>query len=335
MKWRRRAAIGVGVFVAALGTAAAVLELRAPKARPIDTSIHVTVTPERVARGRYIVEAEAHCMHCHSEHDWRTHGAPDLPGLSGAGWDVPYAENHMPGKVFASNITPDPDTGIGKVPDDAIARAIREGVGYDGRALFMMPWQNFRHLSDEDVAAVIAYLRTLPPVKKKREITRIDLPVRWFVKMMPEPLTAPVPRVEPANPIERGRHLSAVGQCESCHTPVDERHEPLPGQAFSGGQTFAVGGAVYRSTNITPHMSGISHYDEALFVRTMRTGNIGGRRLAPIMPWFFVRQLSDEDLKALWAYLQTVPPVAHDVERAPVDLADNPAIVEHAALEAP
>jgi cytochrome c553 len=184
------------------------------------------------------------------------------------------------------------------------------------------------------VASVIAYLRTLAPVKKKREATQIDAPVRWIVKMMPEPLTTPIANTDFATPIERGRHLAEVGQCESCHTPVDERHQPLPGKAFSGGQDFAVGGVSYRSTNITPHMSGISHYDEALFVRTMRTGNVGGRRLAPIMPWRFIRQLSDDDLKALWAFLQSVPPVAHDVERAPVDLADNPQIVEHAAMDA-
>jgi hypothetical protein len=144
MKWLRRFGLGLGVSLVVTGAAAAVLELRAPKMRPVDATKRVTTTPERVARGRYIVEAEAHCMQCHSEHDWGTHGAPDAKGLTGAGWDVPFVENHMPGRVFAPNITPDAETGIGRVPDDAIARALREGVSYDGRPLFMMPWQNFR-----------------------------------------------------------------------------------------------------------------------------------------------------------------------------------------------
>ena len=141
--------------------------------RAVDATKRFEATPARLARGRYIVEAEAHCMHCHSDRDWKTHGAPVLPGLLGAGWDVPWADNHMPGPVFAPNLTPDPETGLGAVPDDAVARAIREGVSHDGRALFMMPWQNYRDLSDEDVASVVAYLRTLPPVKKARGTTAI------------------------------------------------------------------------------------------------------------------------------------------------------------------
>jgi len=143
----------------------------------------------------------------------------------GAGWDVPWAENHMPGQVFASNLTPDPETGIGAIPDDAVARAIREGVSHDGRALFMMPWQNFKNLSDEDVAAVVAYLRTLAPVKKARGTTAIKPPVSWFLKLQPAPLTAPIAANVATEPVARGRQLAELGQCGSCHTPVDERHK--------------------------------------------------------------------------------------------------------------
>ena len=322
-------ALGLGVIVALAGAAALVLELRPPHMRPVDPAIKYASTPERVARGRYIVEGEAHCLHCHSDRDWKTHGAPALPGLTGAGWDVPWADNHMPGRVFAPNLTPDPETGLGRVPDDAIARAIREGVSRDGRALFMMPWQNYRNLSDEEVASVVVYLRTLAPVKKARETTAIQAPVRWFLKTQPAPLTAPVPATIASDPVARGRHLSEVGQCQSCHTPVDARHQPLPGMAFAGGQEFTIDGVKYLSANITPDPSGISWYSEELFIRTMRTGNIGGRRLAPIMPWSEIAKLGDDDLRALWAFLKTVPPVAHDVERTPVDLKDNPAVDEH------
>lgn len=310
-------------FLALAGTAAAVMQLRSPKMRDVDAAKRFEPTPARLERGRYIVEAEAHCLHCHSERDWKTHGAPVQPGLLGAGWDVPWEDNHMPGPVFAPNLTPDPATGLGAIPDDAIARAIREGVSHDGRALFMMPWQNYRGLSDEDVASVVAYLRTLAPVKKARGTTAIRPPVSWFVKTMPAPLTAPVTTPVATEPVARGRQLSEVGQCQTCHTPVDQRHQPLAGMAFAGGQEFAIGGVTYRSANITPDASGISHYSEDLFIRTMRTGNVGGRRLAPIMPWSEIGKLTDADLKALWAYLKTVAPVAHDVERTAVDLKDS------------
>jgi mono/diheme cytochrome c family protein len=329
--WLRRIGIGLGALVILAGAGATVLELRPPSMRAVDPAKRFQATPERLARGRYIVEAEAHCLHCHSDRDWKTHGAPALPGLEGAGWDVPWADNQMPGQVFAPNLTPDPETGLGAIPDDAVARAIREGVSHDGRALFMMPWQNYRSLSDEDVASVVAYLRALPPVKKARGTTAIQAPVRWFLKAGPEPLAAPVTTAIATDPVARGRQLAEVGQCQSCHTPVDARHQPLPGMAYAGGQDFTIDGVRYRSSNITPDASGISYYNEELFVRTMRTGNVGGRRLAPIMPWADIRKLSDADLKALWAYLRTVAPVAHEVERTPVDLKDNPAIDDRLA----
>jgi mono/diheme cytochrome c family protein len=335
--WLRRLGLILGALVTLAALAAAVLELRPPRMRAVDAAKRFEPTPERLARGRYIVEGEAHCLHCHSDRDWQTHGAPVLPGLQGAGWDVPWADNHMPGPVFAPNLTPDRETGLGAIPDDAIARAIREGVSHDGRALFMMPWQNYRNLSDDDVAAVVAYLRALPPVNKPRGTTAIKPPVRWFLKAAAAPLTAPVPQVVAAagDRVARGRHLSEVGQCQSCHTPVDARHQPLAGQAFAGGQEFTIGGVRYLSANITPDPSGISYYSEELFIRAMRTGNVGGRRLAPIMPWSEIAKLTDDDLKALWAFLQTVAPVAHEVARTPVELKDNPAIDDRLATSTP
>ena len=333
-KWGKRVGVGFAGLALLVGGAAAFMELRSPRMRAVDASKKVALTPERVARGRYLVEGVAHCMRCHSDHDWKMHGAPEVAGLSGAGWDVPWRDNKMPGPVFATNLTPDPETGLGNVPDDAIARAIREGVGHDGRALFMMPSRSFRSFSDEEVASVIAYLRSIPAVRKPRGTTNIAAPVRWFLKAEPEPLAAPVPDADESTPVARGRRLAELGQCALCHTPVDARHQPLAGMAFAGGQQFVIDGVTYRSPNITPDASGIAHYDEALFVRTMRTGNVGARRLAPVMPWWEIRKLTDDDLKALWAYLKTVRPVAHDVERADVTLADNPAIDETAAAPA-
>lgn len=334
-RWLRRLGVGVAILFALVASAATVAELRSPRMRAIDASKRFQATPTRVARGQYIVEAEAHCLHCHSERDWKTHGAPVLPGLIGAGWDVPWADNHMPGPVFAPNLTPDPATGLGNIPDDAVARALREGVSHDGRALFMMPWQNYRHLSDEDVASVVVYLRTLPPVVKPRGATAIAAPVRWFLKAEPQPLTTPIGDNVAPSPLARGQQLAEIGQCAGCHTPVDTRHQPLPGMAYAGGQAFTIDGVRYLSANLTPDASGIPHYNEELFVRTMRTGNIGGRRLAPIMPWSEIRKLTDADLKALWAYLKTVTPVAHDVERTPVGLKDNPDVDDRLATAAP
>src|SRR5579863_3372732 len=111
-----------------------------PRARPL-TSRVFDRTPQRWARGQYIVEHLAACADCHSPHDWTKHDAPILPGMEAAGQNM--ALKGLPGFVVAPNLTPDPETGSGTWSDDALARAIREGVGHDGRALFnIMPYEN-------------------------------------------------------------------------------------------------------------------------------------------------------------------------------------------------
>src|ERR1700736_2366677 len=117
-------------------------------------------TPERQARGNYLVNGVLGCVECHSQLS-----AEPQPGMA------PVVTHKGSGRVMikqggfvlaASNITPDAETGAGNWTDDQFARAIREGIGYDGRALFpMMPYQNFRNLSDEDLAAVVVYIRAL------------------------------------------------------------------------------------------------------------------------------------------------------------------------------
>ena len=108
-----------------------------PKARPV-TSRKFEVTPARLERGKYIIEAQAGCFHCHSEHKLTDPDIPMVEGKKGSGQALPIPEL---GDVIAPNISPDPETGIGNWTDDEIARAIQEGVDKDGRALFpIMPW---------------------------------------------------------------------------------------------------------------------------------------------------------------------------------------------------
>ena len=137
-----------------------------PRARRLTTRTFER-TPTRLARGQYLVEHVANCMECHAEHDWTAHDAPILPGRLGSGQDMNMLKG-FPGQVFAPNITPDPETGAGAWSDDQLARAIREGVGHDGRALFpFMPYPDLHALSDEDLASIIVYLRSLAPIRKQ------------------------------------------------------------------------------------------------------------------------------------------------------------------------
>src|SRR6516225_542649 len=125
-----------------------------PQARPL-VDRKFERTPQRLARGQYLVEAVSGCMDCHAPHDWTKHDAPILPGMKGAGQEMAAMFKEMPGRIVAPNLTPDPETGAGTWSDDALARAIREGIGHDGRARFpMMPYGHYRSLPDEDVASI-------------------------------------------------------------------------------------------------------------------------------------------------------------------------------------
>jgi hypothetical protein len=157
-------------------------------------------TPARLARGEYLVWNVTDCLSCHAEHDWTAHDAPILPDTAGAGQDMNFLKG-FPGKVYAPNITPDPEAGVGNWSDDQLARAIREGVSHDGRALFpFMPYPDFRSMSDEDLASVIVYLRSMPPVRKQQPTTALIFPVKYLIRSTPQPLDAPVPEPDRSTP---------------------------------------------------------------------------------------------------------------------------------------
>ncbi len=286
-----------------------------PRARPLTSRVFER-TPERLTRGKYLAEGLNVCMDCHSPHDWTKHDEPITPGMEGAGEDFSILKG-LPGHVVAPNLTPDPDTGAGNWSDDALARAIREGVGHDGRALFpAMPYENFRYLPDEDVASIVVFLRSLPPVRNPLPTTQLIFPVKYLIRSVPEPLESPVPPPVFSDQVDRGKYLVRVAGCADCHTPQDDHGQALPGMYLAGGQVFDGPWGNVATANLTPAPSGIPYYDEALFLQTIRTGSVKSRPLNQIMPWAYFRNLTDDDLKAIFAYLKTVKPVNHVVDNS-------------------
>jgi hypothetical protein len=284
-----------------------------PRARPL-TERTFELTPQRLERGRYIATALSGCLYCHSQHDWT---APDhalIPGKTGAGEVLPYAD--LPGRLVAPNLTPDPETGAGRWTDDQFARAIREGVGHDGRALFpLMPYLHYRNMSDEDLASVVVYLRSLPAVKNPLPATEIIFPVKYLIRSVPQPLTAPVAEVGASDRLNYGAHLADQAGCTDCHTP-QVRGQSVPGMEMAGGFPFPGPWGEVASANITPDPSGISYYDEALFLDVMHTGQVKARKLSPVMPVMVYKNLTDDDLKAIFVFLRTVKPVRHRVDNS-------------------
>jgi mono/diheme cytochrome c family protein len=271
-------------------------------------------TPERYARGKYLVEGVVLCFDCHSQatKDFKDLKPGEAPSLTKMGSGrVLFEQGNA--RLVAPNITPDMETGAGTWTDDQFARAIREGIGHDGRTLFpLMPYQDFRSLSDEDLASVIVYIRMLEPVKHALPKSAIPFPLSRLINSAPVPIHGPV--VESASdPIARGRYLSEVAHCVNCHTPKDKYGKPITGMKFAGGDEIIPG---IVTANLTPDPSGISYYDEKLFLKVMRTGHVGARPLNQPMPWWFFRNMTDDDLKAIFAYLRTVKPVHHRVDNS-------------------
>ena len=284
-----------------------------PKARALNDRTFER-TPQRLERGRYIATALSGCSYCHSPHNWSAPGTPFVAGMEGAGEILPYAD--LPGRIVAPNLTPDPETGAGRWTDDQLARAIREGVGHDGRALFpIMPYSHYREMTDEDVASVVVYLRSLPAVRNPVPPTEIIFPVKYLIRSAPKPLTSPVNEPSSSDLAKRGARLVNLAGCVDCHTS-QVRGENVPGLDFAGGFPFAGPWGFVASENITPDPSGISYYDEALFLEVMHTGQVKARALSPVMPIKVYKNLTDDDLKAMFAYLRTLRPLKHRVDNS-------------------
>jgi len=307
--------LGIGVFVlvilAVVGISAAIgwRPFIGPRSRAL-TDRKFEATPERLIRGAYLAEHVAVCTYCHTPQEEGPNGPEVVPPKKGGGQVFPIPG--LPGTLVAPNITADRETGIGNFTDDQLARAIREGISHDGQTLFpMMPYSHYRRMSDEDVASVVVYLRTLPPLRNPLPRTNIQFPVKYLIRGVPQPVTETV-QADLSTPVSRGEYLVNLSVCSECHTPR-KRGRPDPTMKFAGGQSFDPSGKIV-SPNITPDATGIGNYTEEVFVKVMRTGYIGKRQLSTAMPWQFYSGQTDEDLKAMYAYLRAVPPVSHRVD---------------------
>jgi hypothetical protein len=305
--------IGAGLFVYAF----------LPRARPA-ADLNIAYTPELVTRGEYLVNEVLLCFDCHSERDWTMYSGPAKPPL-GAGRPcmdentkavgINFGTGGFPGRLCIRNITPDPETGIGDWTDGEIARAIREGVSRDGEALFpIMPWFMYTGMSDEDVAAVIAYLRAQPPVKSFRPERELDFPLNIVFRFYPRPLEGPVASIPQSDTVAYGKYLTKVARCEFCHTQRASRGELEPRQdrLMSGGVPFFMGTEMHYSKNLTSHPDGLGNWTKELFIARFRVTT----KPFPVkeednseMNWVEFSGISDEDLGAIWDYLQTLPPM--------------------------
>lgn len=298
------------------------LLLRSPsRANPLNISVERS--PARLERGEYLFTVLADCDGCHSQRDFKRLGGPLVVAGRGRGNLMEVAD--LPGRIVASNITPDMETGIGSWTDGEKIRAIRDGIGKDGRALFpLMPYSNYRSMSDEDVQALVAYMNTLPPVRNSLPRTSINFPTSLFVKSVPEPAGV-VPPPDPDGGAIYGEYLVKLASCEECHTPA-VRGQIDPGMRYAGGRRFATPFGTVVSANITPDKdTGIGKWDFARFKERMQlyrqyqttTAPESGPERFTLMPWHAYAKISDPDLEVMFIFLRSCRPISNKVEPHP------------------
>ena len=272
-----------------------------------------------VARGHYLVRAIGSCPVCHGDPKQRPAmlAGAEVPLSGGFEFSIP------PGKFYPRNITPDPETGIGRFTDGQVARALRFGVGHDGRAL--LPFMESQGLSDEDLVAVVSYLRTQPPVHHVvpgHQFTLLGVIVKATVLANPVgPRSTPPHDTPHGATIENGRYLvEAAAHCWSCHSQRDYRTGQIIGAHLAGGTLPDDDNPkrTWNPVNLTgdPKTGRLAAYSEDDFVARFHAG-----RLIPgsPMPWQGFRNLHDDDLRAIYRYLKTLPPVVHDTGPPYVD----------------
>jgi mono/diheme cytochrome c family protein len=172
-------------------------------------------------------------------------------------------------------------------------------------------------MSDEDLASIVSYVRTLPPISKAQPKSAIPFPLNRLINSAPEPLEGAVPEPDQSTPAARGKYLATMAVCADCHTPVNDKGEPVAGMDFAGGTTVELPGRPLVATaNLTPSPNGIPYYTDELFLETIRTGHVRERQISDAMPWRFYRNMTDDDLKAVFAYLKTLAAVDHYVDNS-------------------
>lgn len=282
--------------------------------------LKVELTPEKVERGKYLANEVMGCVACHGKRDFTKYAGPVIETAKTAGGEVWNHEIAFPGEMYAPNITP---ANLGNWTDGELFRAITCGVDKDGKPLFpIMPYLQFGKLPREDIYDVIAYLRTLKPVKNDFPQRKLDFPLNIIVHMIPASGTHNLTS-DTSDPVEHGKYLVTAAACYDCHTPMNNQGKFIENLGFAGGMEFVVRtGGIVRSANLTPDKeTGLGNWTRETFVMRFKAyddasfvpGKISPGEFNTEMPWQYYAQLKEKDLQDIYAYLQSLKPIRHQV----------------------
>jgi cytochrome c553 len=282
------------------------------KAEPVK----ITLTPKRIARGEYLANHVCLCMDCHSQRDWSKPARAIDPGHFGSGGYSLDESDGYPGQVYVPNITPEK---LANWTDGEILRALTAGVRKDGTAIYpLMPWPAFAKMSREDLYAVIAYLRTLKPIKTGVFPPRkLKFPLNIWVNTLPQ-RTKLGASPNLADTVKYGAYLINMTSCTFCHAS-EKNGEKIERMAYAGGQEFNMGTKIIYSANITPDKAtGIGNWTAEAFVGRFKSFTDSAKKVdgpgspgPDPMPWYDYSGMTQTDLKAIYAYLKSTKPIYH------------------------
>jgi mono/diheme cytochrome c family protein len=263
-----------------------------------------------IAHGKHLVFSSAHCVECHFKpgDSLKVINGEEV-ALAGGGFSFLF-----PGGIFYShNISSDKETGIGGFTDAQIASSLRYSVKANGKIL--IPTMEYQDLSDEDLTAIVSYLRTIPPVKLKdpeNDFNLLGKAVVAFVLRPVGPKVTPPKSVAPDTTVAYGKYLAgSVSNCKGCHTERDMSTGKYVGKELAGGKVEVLkedpNKALF-APNITPdpQTGHIYNWSFEQFRNRFRQGKIIPQS---IMPWGQFKHMNDTEVKAIWKYLQSVTPV--------------------------
>ena len=279
--------------------------------------ITASTDPAIIERGKYLAYGPSHCASCHVPMDKVVDVDKGLQIPLSGGWEETFPGF---GTFRAPNITPDPETGIGKLTDAELARTIRHSVKSDGKLLG--PFMEFQGMSDEDLTAIISFLRSQEPVKHNVEPTEYGFVAKALIafgQLKPKGPAGTPPKSVPIEPTAGyGKYLANnIGNCRGCHIKMDDQGKQLNSD-FAGGGVFLPTvfseGFTFVSPNLTPDKKtgAIALWDEQQFIDRF----LGGRlHNGSPMPWGSYSRMTETDLKALYRYLHSLEPVEFAVEK--------------------
>ena len=267
-----------------------------------------------IARGKYLVYGPAHCAYCHAPaSEFQRVEAGEVVPLSGGNiFALPV------GNIYVPNITSDKATGIGSFTDGELARSLRYGVKRNGHAL--LDFMPFYDLSDQDLTAIISYLRTEPAVNNpvpQNEWNFMGKIVQAFGMIKPSGDGIVPPSPAPDSTEEYGKYLAnSVANCRGCHTKRDLMTGGYIGTDYAGQMSMEVldengktiPGKHFVSPNLTPdQLTGrMYHWTQDVFIKRFQSGRVIE---GSVMPWGAFSRMNEQDLAAIYKFLKTLKPV--------------------------